>query len=172
MSANERLGSWRAEEKYILPPGQQAVFLHRLKALMHPDAHAEHGTYTIHSLYFDNYDNSCYTQVLDGLNHRAKYRLRYYGQDTTHIFLEKRKNRQAVCERHPVRCLTGKRWPCAWTCLLFFSPLHPLCGMKWHSGAKRAFAPYCAWTMCAAHWYIRPAMCASHSIPISPPPHP
>lgn len=141
MSASDRPGAWRAEEKYILPPAQQAVFLHRLKVLMRPDAHAAHGMYAIHSLYFDNYDNSCYTQVLDGLNHRAKYRLRYYGQDTAHIFLEK-KEKQAGRVRK-TSCALSYRQALA-LCMdvpPFFQPAAPALWNEMAQRRKEGFRP-------------------------------
>ena len=50
----------------------------------------EDGSYLIRSLYFDDYKNTSYFQVLDGINKREKYRIRYYDYDSSYICLEKK----------------------------------------------------------------------------------
>jgi len=70
----------------------------RLKAVAHPDNHANaDGKYHIRSLYFDNFDNKVLREKLDGVNHREKFRLRYYNHNPSWIRLEKKEKINGLC---------------------------------------------------------------------------
>ena len=63
----------------------------RASMILQPDKHTnERGTYYIKSLYFDDYQDSCYWENEGGYNIRAKFRIRYYNDDTGCIRLEKK----------------------------------------------------------------------------------
>ena len=63
----------------------------RLGAVMMRDENAtEDGTYFVKSLYFDNYMDKALREKIDGVDRREKFRIRYYGTDTTFIRLEKK----------------------------------------------------------------------------------
>ena len=47
----------------------------------------------IRSLYFDDPDDSCLYEIAAGVDLRSKYRIRYYGDDTGRISLEKKAKR-------------------------------------------------------------------------------
>ena len=82
---------YRHEYKYQIHAGQAAILDMRAAMLMHSDTHTDgDGTYLIKSLYFDDYHDSCYRENEDGYNLRAKYRIRYYNNDTSCIRLEKK----------------------------------------------------------------------------------
>ena len=69
--------------------GQIAILDARLKDLLECDAHAgENGCYTIRSIYFDDYNNSCYYDNENGIDNRKKYRIRIYNCDDSRISLE------------------------------------------------------------------------------------
>ena len=55
------------------------------------------GSYRITSLYFDTPYDSAYKEKLDGVDNREKFRLRYYGTDTSFIRLEKKFKRKGLC---------------------------------------------------------------------------
>lgn len=67
----------------------------RIGHLLSPDSHCgPSGAYTIRSLYFDDYKNSCYYENENGTDPREKFRIRIYNHSTDRIMLEcKRKER-------------------------------------------------------------------------------
>lgn len=82
---------WRYELKYIITEFQFQELKQRLSSLLKIDKHTrEDGTYFIRSLYFDDYQNTSYYQVLNGVSKREKYRIRYYNYDDSYICLEKK----------------------------------------------------------------------------------
>lgn len=82
---------YRYEKKYLINKIQIEILKNNLSAIMQNDQNIkdEYG-YFIRSIYFDDYKNTNYFQVLDGYNERQKYRIRYYDYDTNYIFLEKK----------------------------------------------------------------------------------
>lgn len=87
--------TYRHELKYLCTDAQLALVENRIQALMKKDAHVgEKGIYTIRSLYFDDYRNSCYYENENGTDPREKFRIRIYNHNLEHIKLErKRKER-------------------------------------------------------------------------------
>lgn len=82
---------YRHEYKYQLDEGQEMILRTRAQGLLQPDPHVtKDGTYIIRSLYFDNIKNTCLKDNLSGADPRSKYRVRYYGNDLTHISFEKK----------------------------------------------------------------------------------
>lgn len=81
----------RHELKYVIST-RSAVFLRqRLALALDPDPHAgPDGGYFIRSLYFDDTDWTAYRDKLDGVERRAKYRLRYYNFDESYLSFEKK----------------------------------------------------------------------------------
>lgn len=72
----------------------------RLSAVAKHDPHAdEDGTYFIKSLYFDNYMDKALREKVDGVNKREKFRIRYYGTDTSFIKLEKKSKINGLCNK-------------------------------------------------------------------------
>ena len=86
---------YRHEYKYPISDIEAAVLKQRLKNIMSLDPHVESdGMYTIKSLYFDDYYNSCYYANENGTDPREKYRIRIYNNNFERINLEcKRKER-------------------------------------------------------------------------------
>lgn len=81
--------------KYQVTDGELRLIRARLAHLIPLDAHAgEKGKYTIRSLYFDDYDDTCLMENINGTDPREKFRIRIYNHDTRRIQLEcKRKER-------------------------------------------------------------------------------
>ena len=85
---------YRHEYKYLVTSAQLAILKTRIQGLMRPDPHAAGGMYNIRSVYFDDAQNRCYYENENGLDHRAKYRIRIYNRSSELIQLElKRKDR-------------------------------------------------------------------------------
>lgn len=83
---------YRYEKKYIVTNIQMEILKNTLSAALYLDSNikSSDGSYFIRSLYFDDYKNTSYYQVLDGVSKREKYRIRYYNLDPSYITLEKK----------------------------------------------------------------------------------
>ena len=101
---------FRHEYKYMIDAAQQVILKQRCQGLLFRDIHAgQDGTYQIQSLYFDDSSNRCYFENENGVDPRAKYRIRYYNQDTAHLKLEKKSKvhgmtRKESCHLTPQEC--------------------------------------------------------------------
>ena len=82
---------YRHEYKYLISRADAELLKCRLPHIMERDPHAgETGQYTIRSLYFDDFSNTAYYDKVDGVNYRAKYRIRFYNYDSSILKLEKK----------------------------------------------------------------------------------
>lgn len=113
------MSKYRHEYKYIINSQQACILNIRASGLLFPDSHAgEGGYYDIHSLYFDDIHNTCYYENEDGTDPRAKFRIRYYNQDSDRLRLEKKSKckgmtRKESCMITPETCreLMQGRYP-------------------------------------------------------------
>ncbi len=81
--------NYRHEYKYPLTNGQMLIENAKISALAGRDVHTgERGFYNIRSLYFDDYENSCYLDNENGVDQREKYRIRIYNHNAERITLE------------------------------------------------------------------------------------
>lgn len=85
----------RHEIKYAISAAEVAMIQNRINGLLSPDSHAGlNGSYSIRSLYFDDYANCCFYGNENGTDPREKFRIRIYNHSTERITLEcKRKER-------------------------------------------------------------------------------
>lgn len=91
---------FRHEYKHRINYADILALRTRLSAVSEHDAHSEEdGTYFIKSLYFDNYACTALQEKLDGVNKREKFRIRYYGNDTSFIRLEKKSKINGLCNK-------------------------------------------------------------------------
>lgn len=82
---------FRFEKKYILNNLQVEQLKHRLSPIMKLDSILSGKEfYSIRSLYFDDYKDTCLKQVINGISERYKYRIRFYNDNTDYIVLEKK----------------------------------------------------------------------------------
>lgn len=82
---------YRHELKYYINNLQFEEIKKRLSFLLSTDKNTmEDGRYFIRSLYLDDYQDTSYYQVLNGISKREKYRIRYYNYDFNYIRLEKK----------------------------------------------------------------------------------
>lgn len=95
---------YRNEWKYILDNNDIISISNNINKVLSLDSHIkEKGHYTIHSLYFDDYRNSCMLDNDSGVNKRYKWRIRYYDNDLSYICLEKKEklnglSRKKTCQ--------------------------------------------------------------------------
>lgn len=93
----ERQRTYRHEYKFLIDEREEALLYYRLKNLIPLDAHAgEQGHYWIRSVYFDDYRDSCFRQNEDGINERAKYRIRIYDVSDRSIRLERKSKKNGM----------------------------------------------------------------------------
>lgn len=89
---------YRSEWKYCEKEADLLAVRQRLRALMEYDSYAgENGKYTIHSLYFDDYKDTCARENVAGEGKRFKYRIRYYGDASDKLWLEKKEKQNSYC---------------------------------------------------------------------------
>jgi len=93
--ADQKKQIFRHELKYLISSAEISVLKNRVEHLLLPDVHAgQSGMYTVRSLYFDDYHNSCFYENENGTDPREKFRIRIYDHNIQRITLEcKRKER-------------------------------------------------------------------------------
>lgn len=74
----------RHEYKHIINYGDYLALKSRLGVFMKTDEHSIDGQYKIRSIYFDDMNDSCYQDKINGVNKRSKYRIRYYNNDLSY----------------------------------------------------------------------------------------
>ena len=94
----------RHELKHQINLREDLVLSQRLKNLFPRDKYAgPDGTYQVTSLYFDTPYDSALWEKIAGVNRREKFRLRYYGTDTSFIRLEKKYKINGLCGKRSAR---------------------------------------------------------------------
>lgn len=83
---------YRHELKFVISESQAEILKYRLSLLMDVDTNSvnEDNTYFIRSLYFDDIYDTAYYEKIDGLEKRAKYRIRIYNFEDSFIRLERK----------------------------------------------------------------------------------
>jgi len=95
---------FRHEYKHRINLADMMVLDRKLSAICSFDPHSDaDGTYIVKSLYFDNYRDKTLREKLDGVNFREKFRIRYYGTDTSFIRLEKKSKINGLCNKVSTR---------------------------------------------------------------------
>ena len=96
--------SLRHELKHQINLREDLVLSQRLRKLFPHDKNAGlDGTYRVTSLYFGTPYDSALREKIDGVNRREKFRLRYYGTDTSFIRLEKKYKIGGLCGKRSAR---------------------------------------------------------------------
>ena len=89
---------YRHEYKYEITYVDYYELRARLGCLMQRDPHVDaDGRYRVHSLYFDNCNDTALREKIDGVAKREKFRIRYYGDAPTHLSLEKKQKVNGLC---------------------------------------------------------------------------
>ncbi len=83
--------TYRHELKFYINYRDYVVLSSALKRVMKPDENAgRSGKYFIRSLYFDDMYNTALSEKMQGVDHRAKYRIRIYNCKDNFIRFEKK----------------------------------------------------------------------------------
>ena len=78
----------RVEDKYFCTERDMLLLQSRVKVVLQPDSFSRDGSYTVTSLYFDDYSDTHLLDSEDGVSHRNKYRIRIYNGSLDVIKLE------------------------------------------------------------------------------------
>lgn len=95
--------NYRHELKYLISYQEMAIIKERLEKVMYLDKNVIDGKYLISSLYFDDYEDSCYYDVAAGVDLRKKYRLRLYNHDSSEVSLESKSKKNNMILKSSVR---------------------------------------------------------------------
>ena len=80
---------FRHEMKYVISAGEIPMIQNQVRHLLPLDPHTgSNGSYTIRSLYFDDYENRCFYENENGTDPREKFRIRIYDHSSEKITLE------------------------------------------------------------------------------------
>ena len=90
----------RHELKYPISEQQAYILSRRLEKVFKRDKNSgSHGKYRVSSLYFDDPYDRALREKLNGADKREKFRIRYYGEDTSFIRLEKKIKQRGLCSK-------------------------------------------------------------------------
>lgn len=89
---------FRHEIKHYINMSDYLSIRNRLIHIMHIDRNAnKDNEYIIRSLYFDNLDDKVLMEKINGINHREKFRIRFYNNNHSFIRLEKKSKLNGLC---------------------------------------------------------------------------
>ncbi len=101
---------FRHELKYICSDAELTSMQLRLSHLMKRDPHTrEDGTYLVRSIYYDDYDNSCFEANENGDNDRKKWRIRSYNCNSDRISLECKRKLNGMIQKSGC-IITGEQY--------------------------------------------------------------
>lgn len=89
----------RHEFKHRISLSDAIILRQRLDAFLERDEHGSDGEYRVRSLYFDTPSDRALREKEDGVAKREKFRLRYYGENTGFIRLEKKEKISGMCRK-------------------------------------------------------------------------
>lgn len=90
---------YRHELKFMVSDLTIEKLRYRLAPFMENDQHQQGDFYTIRSLYFDDYFDSCLNENLAGTDDRFKYRIRFYRGNLDYINLEKKYKKRGMTKK-------------------------------------------------------------------------
>ena len=95
---------YRNEWKYCCMESDLEIINNRLMAVLEKDSHAGHNEkYEVHSLYFDDFKDTCVKENDAGISERKKYRIRYYGNNCNFMKLECKTKTDGRCYKESAR---------------------------------------------------------------------
>lgn len=91
---------YRHEIKHFINLSDYFALRQRMRVITRPDPYAgTDGQYKVRSLYFDNLDNKALMEKINGVNHREKFRIRFYNDNPSFIKLEKKGKVSGLCTK-------------------------------------------------------------------------
>lgn len=93
----------RFEHKYCISYLDAEILTKTLGFVAEKDSYVDtYGAYQIHSLYFDNFASRSFEEKMNGTDYRTKYRVRWYGTDRQHFFLEIKQKIGSQCFKEKI----------------------------------------------------------------------
>lgn len=97
-SEKEIVRKYRTEWKYSAKETELISVRENISSILQHDRFSnENGKYAVHSMYFDDIDDTCARKNVAGDGRRFKYRLRYYNHSPDYLLLEKKEKNNAFC---------------------------------------------------------------------------
>ena len=94
---------YRHEHKLYINIGDYYILRSKLKNIMNLDKNSkENGGYFIRSIYFDDINDKALFEKISGVNHREKFRIRFYNNDPSFIKLEKKLKHNGLTSKSSV----------------------------------------------------------------------
>lgn len=90
---------FRHELKFVISNAQRLMIENSLMGVMQRDKHLEGESYNIRSVYFDDYQHSCYYENENGTDPREKFRIRIYDCKDDFIRLELKKKEKSMTQK-------------------------------------------------------------------------
>lgn len=92
--------NFRNEIKHYINMSDYLGIRSRLMQVMRTDENSnDDREYKIRSLYFDNIKDKVLMEKINGINHREKFRIRFYNDDHSFIRLEKKSKINGLCSK-------------------------------------------------------------------------
>ena len=100
---------YRHEHKFIISKPRVFTLENLICGVMKKDPHLTTDSYNIRSIYFDNYDHSCFFDNEDGADPREKFRIRIYNKSKDFIRLELKQKQRLMTRK--IQCpITQKQF--------------------------------------------------------------
>lgn len=90
---------YRHENKFIISYVQKIAIENSIAGIMEKDCHLTGTSYNIRSIYFDDYNHSCYYENENGIDPREKFRIRIYDGNSKLIRLELKKKQKLMTQK-------------------------------------------------------------------------
>lgn len=90
---------YRHENKFIISYAQKVAIENSIAGILKKDRYLLGETYNIKSIYFDDYDHTCFYENENGVDPREKFRIRIYGGSDRMIRLELKKKRKLMTQK-------------------------------------------------------------------------
>lgn len=90
---------YRHENKFIISYAQKTAIENSIAGVLQKDSHLKGESYNIRSIYFDDYDHSCFYENENGVDPREKFRIRIYDGSSRVIRLELKKKQKLMTQK-------------------------------------------------------------------------
>lgn len=98
---------FRHEHKFIISRAHAKILENSLMGVMQKDSHLSGESYNIRSMYFDDYNHTCFYENENGTDPREKFRIRIYDSDACFIRLELKKKQNGMTQKQ--QCVMTKQ---------------------------------------------------------------
>ncbi len=102
-AASGKLITMRHEEKFICSERQLTLLSSRLSSLLPYDDNQSGDGYRIRSLYFDTPERKFFRESVNGVDHRRKYRIRFYNLDASFCRMERKDTEGRLKQKHSAK---------------------------------------------------------------------